>query len=203
MDNTDKQSLGGHDADSRGSPEISLAEDDQVWKNSPLGLPETWPVVLRACSKTTSSLAYPAAVFWGEDMVLVHNCEWTKINGPHDQGQKRRGKLSANAFNALSASLHGGAPKTIDSFALFRDCPTTETTLYTVLISPLFGNPDSNGSGASGSLVQLIPQPSAFGCVKMDGKSGLSLSTEDRGAGQKTALSLHDTCHVGTTWRMS
>jgi PAS domain-containing protein len=185
MDNTDKQPVGGHAVDSCKSPGTSVAEDDQVWENSPLGLPGTWPEALRACSKTTSFLAYPAAVFWGEDMVLLHNCEWTNINGPHDQGQKQRGKLSVDAFNALSASLHGGAPKTIDSSALLRDCPAVEMTHYTVLISPLFGDTHSNESGASGSLVQLTPQLSAFGSAELDAKSGLSLLTEDQGANEK------------------
>lgn len=182
MDNTDKQSLSGHAVNSCEKPGISLAESDRVWENSPLGLPETWSVALRSCNKTISYLASPAAVFWGEDMVLLHNCEWTNINGTHDQGQKQRGKLSVDVFNALSAALHGGAPKTIESCALLRNCPATKAKLYTVLISPLFGSTHPDRTCASGSLVQLVPRPSAFGCTKMDGKSGLSLLTRDRGA---------------------
>jgi PAS domain-containing protein len=195
MDNTDKQSLSGHAVNSCEKPGISLAESDLVWENSPLGLPETWSVALRACSKTISYLADPAAVFWGEDMVLLHNCEWTNINGTHDQGQKQRGKLSVDVSNALSAALHGGTSKTIESCAFLRNCPATKAKLYTVLISPLFGGTHPDGTCASGSLVQLVPQPSAFGCTKMDGKSGLSLLTRDRGADKERSY-LEKECDV-------
>jgi hypothetical protein len=195
MNNTEKQSLGARAVNYQGKPEIPLAEGDLVWENSPLGLPETWSVVLRACSKTISYLANPAAVFWGEDMVLLHNCEWANINGTHDQGQKQRGKLSVDVFNALSAALHGGAPKTVESCALLRNCPATKAKLYTVLISPLFGDTHPNGSGASGSLVQLIPQLSVFGCTKMDGQSGLDLLTHDRGADKERSY-LEKECDV-------
>jgi PAS domain-containing protein len=179
MDNNDRPPLRDHAVNFHRSLGNRSAENDRVWEKSPLGLLEIWPEALRACNKTISFLAYPAAVFWGEDMVLLHNCEWTKINGPHDQGQKQRGKLSADAFNALSASLHGGGPKSINSSGLFRDCPATEVAQYTVLISPLFGDTHSDGSSASGSLVQLMPQPSGFVSAKLDVKSGLSLLTED------------------------
>lgn len=179
MDNNDRPALCDYDVSSHRSLGNRPEENDRVWEKSPLGLLETRPEALRACNKTISFLAYPAAVFWGEDMVLIHNCEWTRINGPHDQGQKQRGKLSADAFNALSTSLHGGGPKTITSSGLLLDCPATEVAPCTVLISPVFGDTHSDGSGASGCLVQLMPQPSAFVSAKLDAKSGLSLLTED------------------------
>lgn len=136
-----------------------LPWDGQVWKQSPLGIPEMWSEAVKSYSKTIASLAYPACFFWGEEMILMQNREWAEITGIHDQGQKQRGKLSADAFNALSTSLHGGVPKRVDSNAFLGDYPAGKSAHYITLISPLFDNANPGEHGADGSLVQLVPEP--------------------------------------------
>lgn len=109
-------------------------------------------------------------------MVLLHNHEWEKTCGVRDQGQKQRGRLSADAFNALIASLHGGVPKTVDSRALVRANSPDNATHYTVLISPLSSGADRADKRAEGSLVQLIPQLDLCDRANVDKKPSQSES---------------------------
>lgn len=115
-------------------------------------------------------------------MILLHNREWMETSGVRDQGQKQRDKLSTDAFNALSASLHGGVPKRVDSRALLQDYSTDKSAPYTVLISPLFDGAIPRENGANGSLVQLIPEPHLFNRPEQHG----NFSVKDRRSQAKT-----------------
>ncbi|KAK1039748.1 hypothetical protein LTR74_018732, partial [Friedmanniomyces endolithicus] len=97
-----------------------LPGSENTWEDSPLGPPNRWPDAVQAFGLTLSSFAYPAAAFWGEEFILLHNERWTQVGGVDQQGQRQRGNLSADAFNALSSALHGGQPKRISSQALLR-----------------------------------------------------------------------------------
>ncbi|KAI7250791.1 hypothetical protein KC335_g16840 [Hortaea werneckii] len=125
------------------------------WKESAVGYPNRWPFALQAYTCTLASFAYPAAIFWGEELVLLHNEEWVKAGGIAEQGHKQRGKLKADAFNGLTSALHGGLPKSIPSASLLR---TERGEDYTVLVSPLFDE-HNKGDGANGLLAQLLPRP--------------------------------------------
>lgn len=140
-----------------------LPGNERAWEHSPFEKPGTWPEALKAYTKAVASFAYPACVFWGEEMILLQNREWRKASGIHGQGQEQRGKLSADGFNALSASLHGGVPKRVNSRAFLRDHSGYEVGRYTTLISPLFDDTDPREHGADGSLVQMIPEPDLYG----------------------------------------
>lgn len=109
-------------------------------------------------------------------MILLQNREWMKASGVNDQGQKQRGKLSADAFNALSASLHGGVPRRVDSHALLRVKLTAESVRYTTLISPLFDDANPNQHGAGGLFVQLIPGSGLYDHCRCEKHSFLSSS---------------------------
>ncbi|KAK5137364.1 hypothetical protein LTR08_008942 [Meristemomyces frigidus] len=134
-----------------------LPGGEGVWKDSALGLAAGWPDAVQALSLILASLAYPAAVLWGEELVLLYNEEWTNVGGVDQQGQRQKGKLSADAYGALSSALHGGQPRHIPSHALLRGENQNEAEKYTVLISPLFDD-QSNAEGASGLFAQLLPQ---------------------------------------------
>lgn len=141
----------------------ALPGDKQAWEASPLGMPGTWPEALLSYSKAIMSFPYPACVYWGEAMVTFHNDEWGKATGLDDQGKTQRGKVSADAFNALSASLQGKAQKRIGNSAFYQHNVGDEAGNYTVSISPLFDEAKPEQVGAHGSLVQLIPKPSRHG----------------------------------------
>lgn len=159
MNNTAEQSW---DEDSPDQLGHSLPGNKRVWEQSPLGMPETWSEALTAYSRTIQSFAYPACVFWGQKMAIMHNHEWSGASDIRGQGQEQHGMLPAEAFNALSASLYGGVPKILDSHALLRDNCNDKAAHYTVLISPLFAGENSREDSADGSLVQLIPKPDLY-----------------------------------------
>jgi len=119
---------------------------------SAYGTPSKWPASLQAYTVTVSAFGYPAALFWGEEFVRFHNEAWSNISGNDQQGQKQRGILSADAFTALTAALHGGKPKRVEATELL---PTDKFHKgeHTVLISPVFEDQD-----AVGLLVQLYPK---------------------------------------------
>jgi len=105
-------------------------------------------------------------MFWGEELVLLHNAKWDEAGGINQQGQRQRGSLSADAFNGISSSLHGGEPRKLSSQALLRSEKSND---YTVLLSPLFEG--QNGKeGANGVLAQLLPKPDDKGQTEEKGK---------------------------------
>lgn len=107
-------------------------------------------------------------------MNLLQNREWVNVTGFHGQGQKQHGKLSADAFNALSASLHGGIPKRGDSSAFLGDIFASQLPRHITLISPLFDSADTGEHDVDGSLVQLIPEPDLYNCGGIKTESSFS-----------------------------
>lgn len=173
MDSEASQSQNNLARDSPNDLMHFLPGNQRVWEQSPLGIQETWSEALRSYTKTIVSFAYPACIFWGEEMILLQNREWTTVTGLHDQGQKQRGKLSADAFDALSASLHGGIPRRVDSGAFLGDTFAPKLPRYTTLISPLFDSADTGEHDADGSLVQLIPEPDLYNCGRNEKQCSL------------------------------
>lgn len=143
--------------------------DDDIWRESPVGVPSEWPCSLQAFTLTLASFVYPAAVFWGEEFVLLHNQQWEKAGGIPEQGQLQRGHLSADAFNGLSAALRGGMPRRIPSSSILRSDQAKD---YTVLLSPLFDD-QSSSEGAHGLLAQLLPKSDIRGGNASEGEKSM------------------------------
>ena len=136
-----------------------LPGDERVWKDCSLAPAIEWSDKLRASALTIASFAYPAAVFWGEELLLLHNEAWATDGGLNEQAKKQRGRLAPDAWKALTASLRGGRPTRIESRHLLRGQPTA-TERYTVLVSPLFDDEDKER--VVGLLVQLTPASSLY-----------------------------------------
>ncbi len=49
------------------------------WAATPLGAPESWPPVLRSALRICLSSAFPTAIYWGPDLVLLYNDSWSEI----------------------------------------------------------------------------------------------------------------------------
>lgn len=132
-----------------------LPGDEEIWSRSNLGSAPKWPRALQALSLTIASFAYPAAIFWGEEFILLHNELWMSAGGVNEQGQPQRGSLSPDAWDSLSASLHGGKPRKLRSQHLLRAKQGSEEDC-TVLLSPVFD--DEKTDEAVGVLAQLMPR---------------------------------------------
>ena len=56
------------------------------WAASPLGPPEGWPEVLRSALRICLSSAFPTAIYWGPDLVLLYNDSWSPIPAERHPG---------------------------------------------------------------------------------------------------------------------
>ena len=122
-----------------------------------LGPARDWPETLKAFSFTIAAFAYPAAIYWQDELAIFHNQAWADIVGVDEQGQKQRGKLGPDAWDSLSAAFYGGKPKRLEARQLLGidASPTGPANAYRpVLLSPLF---DVEGGEVVGLLAQLIP----------------------------------------------
>ncbi|KAK5749214.1 hypothetical protein LTS12_020725 [Elasticomyces elasticus] len=170
----DKQTQGqnGDEGEIEDTLDVSdqLPGGEAVWKDSVLGHPSKWSKALQSYALTLSSFAYPAAIFWGEEFILLHNEAWTEASGREQQGQRQRGNLTADGFRALSSALHGGQQKRIASREILRNGSKDQQEKYTVLLSPLFAE-NSRKSGAAGLFAQMIPKPEKDRRRKTSGSS--------------------------------
>ncbi|KAI0017511.1 two component histidine kinase 1 [Xylariomycetidae sp. FL0641] len=133
-----------------------LPGGENAWSRGTLGAAHRWGPALRAYTKTLASFSYPAALFWGEDLVLLHNNAWAEAGGISQQGQPQRGSLSPDTYQALQASLNGGKPTQILGHDILRTDTGTGDE-YTLLVSPLFGTDNGDTSDPVGLLAQLLP----------------------------------------------
>ena len=56
------------------------------WAETALGAPETWPEVLRSALRICLSSAFPTAIYWGPDLVLLYNDSWSQIPAERHPG---------------------------------------------------------------------------------------------------------------------
>ena len=131
--------------------ENPLPGDAQTWKDCPIDVDGN-PFV-QGLFTTLSKFDYPAAVFWGFELVLIYNQAWEDAGGIPQQGRAQRGLLSPDAWQALQKCINGGRPSRIASHALLRERSQPEQDQYMVLASPLFG---PGKDDAKGVLCQMI-----------------------------------------------
>lgn len=130
-------------------------------RQSALGAVQDWPDTLKAYSLSIGSFAYPAAIFYSHELAIFHNRAWADVTGVEEQGQNQRGRLSADAWEALSSALYGGKPKRVQATQLLGNDALEKgsSDLYhPALLSPLF---DGESGDAVGLLAQLIPRQDA------------------------------------------
>lgn len=128
-----------------------LPGDAEVWKNCPVDLNNSY--FLQSMAVTLSKFDYPAAVFWGFELVLLYNQAWEDAGGLQEQGKAQRGSLSPDAWHAVQKCINGGTPSKIVSHALLREKSKPEQDHYTVLVSPMF---EPTAENAQGAICQMI-----------------------------------------------
>ena len=128
-------------------------ETDGYRSKTTLGPIHTWPSSLQSYTKTLASFPYPAAIFWGDELLLLHNRAWAGAGGIDGQGRPLRSSLSATVWSSLHSSLNGGVPTQLASKDVLMS-NQDDRVEYTVLVSPLFEHDKDNSSGV---LLQLLP----------------------------------------------
>ena len=67
-----------------------------------------WPPCLKALASLLVTLPYAAAIFWGDDLIMIHNSAWEAISGALcGQGKKASELLGREAIGRLRATMLG------------------------------------------------------------------------------------------------
>lgn len=126
--------------------------DDTAWENSSLGSFTRWPESLRAYFLTICSLPHPAAIFWGEEKVLLRNKPWTENRTTiNDQGQSQRASLSKKLNKTLQSIADGGASQELRHGDQFEELTSGNKNVSVAILNQLHPH---------GSMVQLIHRSS-------------------------------------------
>ncbi|TLD24403.1 Phytoene desaturase [Venturia nashicola] len=130
---------------------------DALWEKTSLGTPQDWPPSLRSFSVFINSLPNPAAIFWGNDLVLIYNDAWSNIsNVPLRQGKAQNKNLCDQALSAIRTAMHGRTRRNLDG-SLFLPGSSKNDVEYHALLSPIWDRADTL---ASGTVAQFFPRPS-------------------------------------------
>jgi hypothetical protein len=108
QDSEDDKSGNDHQEGESSKWENPLPGDAQTWKDCPIDIDDN-PFIQGLCT-TLSKFDYPAAVFWGFELILIYNKAWEDVGGIPQQGRAQRGLLSPDAWQALQKCINGGKP---------------------------------------------------------------------------------------------
>ncbi|KAH7087792.1 hypothetical protein FB567DRAFT_442916 [Paraphoma chrysanthemicola] len=140
------------------------------WSQSPLGARDQWPASLK-CLVHSCILPLPhcAAIFWGEDLTIVHNLAWGKARSDLDGlGATAHESYGEEALDALTKVLRGRTVKVAARFFL-KKVPQ-DTREAQLLLSTLL---DENGSRV-GVLAQLLANATVDRYMSIDGLDKLA-----------------------------
>ncbi|KAF2652355.1 two component histidine kinase 1 [Lophiostoma macrostomum CBS 122681] len=124
------------------------------WSKTCLGPRESWPFALH-CLVNSCLLPIPhcVAIFWGNDLAIVHNLAWGKATGDLDgQGTEAVDCYSGEALSSLKTAARGRTVK-VDCKFFLRHADDADMDA-TILLTPVL---DEKGS-RQGVLAQLLHQ---------------------------------------------
>nr|AAR99466.1 two component histidine kinase 1 [Plenodomus lingam] len=134
------------------------------WSQTPIGARESWPPTL-TCLVNTCVLPMPhcAAIFWGNDLTVIHNIAWGKARGNLD-GQATRAcdSYAHEALGTLRTVLRGRTVKVAARFFLDQYAVEHDTQL---LLSTII---DSQGA-RQGVLAQILENPNVDRYMPIEG----------------------------------
>ncbi|KAF1953152.1 two component histidine kinase 1 [Byssothecium circinans] len=161
MENLDKLTKTGISIYDLNSENVSAKD----FAETPLGPREKWPVALR-CLVHSCVLPIPhaAAIFWGSELVIVHNLAWGKASGNLDgQGCKAYGSYSDAALSSLKTAIRGRTVKVASRF-FFEESPDNSPNSQLLLSTIL----DEDGK-RQGVLAQYVNDVSAEKYMSISG----------------------------------
>lgn len=163
-----------------------LPGDDDTWKQCRLGIFSDWPKDLQGYAITTAALVYAAAIFWNDDLVLLHNKAWGDAGGLKAQGQAQQDALSAETVEVLRSVISRGLPKEVQGHDLLQNEATDSKQTSTAVVSPLLdqaGRPNA-------VLVQLLPKPMLYRSLEVGSGGGKGTVVDRGGQTQEGAKSV-------------
>ncbi|KAF2854285.1 two component histidine kinase 1 [Plenodomus tracheiphilus IPT5] len=134
------------------------------WSQTPLGPRESWPATL-ACLVNTCVLPMPhcAAIFWGNDLTVIHNLAWERARGGLDgQATCARDSYQHEALGSLQTVLRGRTVKVAARFFLSQFSAERDTQL---LLSTIIDNEGTR----QGVLAQILENPNVDRYMPFEG----------------------------------
>jgi len=112
-----------------------------------------WPSLLRSFTQFTSTLSHPAAIYWGQDLTLVHNDAWRQAAGDDaGLGKSHVDELSKETVSILRAATVGRTARNVQCHHLLQNWSADQDT---ITLSPLIDNHE-----VGGVVAQLLLSPS-------------------------------------------
>ncbi|CAA9958233.1 Two component histidine kinase 1 [Pyrenophora teres f. maculata] len=171
MENLDKLSA-------TGLPIFDLNEENlnrSDWAKTSIGTRDSWPTAL-TCLVNTCVLPMPhcAAIFWGTDLIVIHNLAWEKARGGLDgQATNARNSYSHEALGTLKTVLRGRTVKVAARYFL-EDLPDDKS--MQLLLSTIL---DESGT-RQGVLAQLLENQNVDHYMPIEGLDDLSRRHQGR-----------------------
>ncbi len=90
----------------QGGGEMGAIMRGTNWKNTPLGIPETWPQVLKFAVSTMLHTAFPNYIFWGEEYVGLYNDAYRPSLGNEGKHPFILGQKGEDAWPEIWDTIH-------------------------------------------------------------------------------------------------
>ena len=132
------------DATFPGNTEMALRMREFDWSTTPLGPVEQWPQALRTAVSISLSCAFPIVLWWGPDLTLLYNDEYSAILGPKhpsalgEPGQTVWGEIWDIVGPMLGQVMTRGEPTRSRDLKLQINRGYSEETYFSFSYSPIF-----------------------------------------------------------------
>ncbi|KAF2795312.1 putative histidine kinase HHK12p [Melanomma pulvis-pyrius CBS 109.77] len=159
--------------------------DRTDWSQTLLGPRDSWPVSLTCLvNSCLLPIPHPAAIFWGDDLAIVHNVAWDKATKSMGaQGARAVDNYPEEALISLHSSMRGRTVKVVCRFFL-PNSPEYGPDA-TILLSTIL---DQNGT-RRGVLAQLLHNLPLSG---LDGLANRKEGHQTKSEGSQQPISYKD-----------
>lgn len=132
---------------------LNTAVLTQHREKSPLGDSENWSPILKTFATCLTTFPHPSALFWGDELVLIHNESWKHAaDGSAKQGSAQKDVLADEALSILRTAMLG-RPRQCLQAEMFINTNAHDGVSYQALLSPI---KDRDDRVATGVMVQLF-----------------------------------------------
>jgi PAS domain S-box-containing protein len=109
------------DQEPQGEPDMRARIERFDWASTPLGPRESWPAALKLALGICEHSAFPTAIYWRPELILLYNEAWAPIPGerhPEALGRPAR-EVWADIWPVIGPQLEG-VLRTGDGFSAFE-----------------------------------------------------------------------------------